>query len=305
MSVVSRLGITGVGLTISDELISELELIEGMKEEDCEVLSNLVVVAEIAGSAIWFDSRLLLTIGVSVKIDAGVGVRKFTIETGTVSIIDEAVILTVFEEVELSILSVCENRLGSVNEVFTSVDIFVKLLVVAMDGEVKSSVVVGEDNILAVAIDNENILVDAVDKKTKSVAVLDGEKTSVDAMCKESTSVVAMDEASVPVVAMVEEDISSIKELSKTVKNERFVCSVKFSGSLEFLANETFAIELCKRTVCVGEIPLVLSVDIETESWGIEDDGNITEVMECNPIGSVLESSFDVFPCTELVWKAK
>ena len=49
-----------------------------MKVEDCEpgriveVSANLVVDAAIAGSAIWVDSRLLLTIGVSVIIDVGV-----------------------------------------------------------------------------------------------------------------------------------------------------------------------------------------------------------------------------------------
>ena len=74
-----------------------------MKEEDCEVLSNMVVVAAKSVSAICVDSRLLLTIGVSVKIDAGVGVGKLTIETDTVSILDVAVILNGFEEVELSI----------------------------------------------------------------------------------------------------------------------------------------------------------------------------------------------------------
>ena len=80
-----------------------------MKVKDCkpirivEVLANLVVVAAMAGSGICVDSRLLLTIGDSVKIDAGVGVWKLTIETDTVSIIDVAVILTVFEEVALSI----------------------------------------------------------------------------------------------------------------------------------------------------------------------------------------------------------
>ena len=74
-----------------------------MTVEDCEVLSNMVVVGAIAGSAICVDSRLLFTIGVSVIIDAGVCVWKLNIETDTVSIIDVAVILTVFEEVELSI----------------------------------------------------------------------------------------------------------------------------------------------------------------------------------------------------------
>ena len=97
MSVVSRLGIAGVGLPMSDELI------EGMKEEDCEVLSNMVVVAVKSGSAICVDSRLLLTTGDSIKIDAVVGVGKLTIETDTVSMLDVTVILNGFEEVELSI----------------------------------------------------------------------------------------------------------------------------------------------------------------------------------------------------------
>ena len=118
------------------------------------------------------------------------------------------------------------------------------------------------------------------------------------------TSVAAMAEASIPVISMDAEGILTIKELSRTVEVGRSVCSGMLSDSIESILDDIFAIELCNRTVWVGEITLVLSNGIATESWGIEEDGSKAEEgMECNLMESVINVSVDVYPCIVLDWK--
>ena len=186
-------------------------------------------------------------------------------------------------------------------------------MVVSID-EDSTSVVVVEENIsagaideerlMAVGTDDENISVDAVAEYTISVEALDGENLSFDVIGKVGTSVAAVAEASIPVISMDAEGISTVKELSRTVKVGRPVCSEMLSDSIESIVDDIFAIELCNCTVWVGEITLVLSVGIETESWCIEDDGSkAEEVMGCNLMESVIKESIEVYPCIDLDWK--
>ena len=167
-----------------------------------------------------------------------------------------------------------------------------------------SVVAMDEERISAVGTDDENISVDAVAECTISVEALGGENLSIDVMDEVGTSVAALAEASIPVISMDVEGISTIEELSRTVKVGRSVCSEMLSDSIESIVDEMFALELCNRTDWVGEITLILSDGIEIESWCIEDDGSKAEEgMGCNLMESVIKVSVEVYPCIDLDWK--
>ena len=161
-----------------------------------------------------------------------------------------------------------------------------------------------EERLSAVGTDDSNISVDAVAEYTISAVVLGGENLSIDANGEVSTLVASVAEASIPVISMDVEGISTIKEFSSTVKSGRSVCSGMLSDSIESIVDDTFAIGLCNRTVWVGEITLLLSIGIETESWCTEDEGSKAEEdMECNLMESVIKVSADMYPCIDLAWK--
>ena len=185
---------------------------------------------------------------------------------------------------------------------------------VAAIEEDSTSVVVVEENISVVAMDeertvavetdDENISVDAVAEYAISVEALDVEILSFDVMDEVGTSVASMVEASIPVISMYVEGISTVKELSRTVNVGRSVCSGMLSDSIESIVDEFFTIELGNRTVWVGEITLVLSSGIETESLCTGDEGSKAEEgMGCNLMESVIKESVEVYPCIDLDWK--